>query len=135
MCKIINARNFDRLAGLLEKTNGKIVYGGKLDKEATFIHPTIVRNVTLEDSLMSEEMFGPILPIITATFEDAIQCINSLSNPLASYIFSKDDSVVQDFLNRTLSGGVTVNNVVMHSSVRGAPFGGWADLDMVTTTA
>ncbi|CAH0044964.1 unnamed protein product [Clonostachys solani] len=124
MCKIINARNFDRLVGLLEQTNGKIVYGGKLDKEATFIHPTIVRDVTLEDSLMSEELFGPILPIITATFEDAIQCINSLSNPLASYIFSKDDSVVQDFLNRTLSGGVTVNNVVIHSSIRGAPFGG-----------
>ncbi|KAH7177023.1 aldehyde dehydrogenase 3H1 [Dactylonectria macrodidyma] len=124
MCRIINGRNFDRLVGFLEKTNGQIVYGGKWKRSDRFIHPTIVKGVALDDALMSEELFGPILPIITSTLEDAINTIQGMPEPLAIYLFSKDKAVHEEVLDRTLSGGVTINSVLFHASLHGAPFGG-----------
>lgn len=136
--RIINERNYDRVAGLLEKTQGKVVYGGleQCDRADLFVHPTVVNlgdlsradgSSALQDSLMSEEIFGPILPVITATVDEALRAINSLPHPLALYIYSRDRVVIDRVLDKTLSGGVTVNNFIMHAALVDAPFGGVGD--------
>jgi aldehyde dehydrogenase (NAD+) len=124
MSRIVDERSFDRLAKLLANTKGSTVYGGKWNRDDKFIHPTIVKDVTMNDSLMSEEIFGPILPVISASVDEAIEGINQLPEPLAIYIFSQDNEVVNKVLNNTISGGVTINNVLFHASLSGAPFGG-----------
>lgn len=138
LTRIINARNYDRLAGLLEKTRGKVLYGGlsKSDRSSLMIHPTVVNlgqlhrtdgSSALQDPLMTEEIFGPILPVMTATVDEALQTINSMPHPLALYVFSRDRTVVDRILDKTLSGGVTVNNFFMHVMLPDAPFGGVGD--------
>ncbi|TLD29320.1 hypothetical protein PspLS_03575 [Pyricularia sp. CBS 133598] len=127
MCRIVNTRNFDRLRGLLDSTSGKVVQGGWSDPETRYIQPTVVRDVTMSDPLMSEELFGPVLPVVTATSEEAIRAISSGPSPLALYIFARDDAFVEHALDRTLSGGVTVNNVAVHVAFDEAPFGGVGD--------
>lgn len=135
MAHMVNERQFDRLAGLLEKTEGKVVYGGleKSDRATRFFHPTIVTLGSLSqpkgksamaDTLMSEELFGPTVPVITATVDEALREINALSEPLALYIFTRDRAVSEHILNNTLSGGVTINNVFVHTATGDAPFGG-----------
>ncbi|TLS24685.1 hypothetical protein PpBr36_08425 [Pyricularia pennisetigena] len=127
LCRIVNARNFDRLCRLLDATSGKVVQGGRRDPETRYVQPTVVRDVTLADPLMSEELFGPILPVITATPDEAIRAIGDGPSPLALYIFARDDAFVERVLDRTLSGGVTVNNVMVHVVFEDAPFGGVGD--------
>jgi len=122
--RIVNERNFDRVSKLVDNTKGTIVYGGKNDKSARFIHPTVISDVKLEDSMLSEEIFGPVLPIITANVEEAISHINSKEHPLALYIFSNDQQEIDHVLKSTRSGGVSVNDVILHASVPDAPFGG-----------
>ncbi|EHA48702.1 aldehyde dehydrogenase 3H1 [Pyricularia oryzae 70-15] len=124
---IVNTRNFDRLCGLLDATSGKVVQGGGRDRETCYLQPTVVRDVTLSDPLMSEELFGPILPVITATPDEAIRTISSGPSPLALYMFARDDAFVEHVLDRTLSGGVTVNNIAVHVAFDDAPFGGVGD--------
>ena len=124
MCRIVNERNFSRLARLLEETKGQTVYGGDWNRNEKFIHPTIVKDITLDDTLMSEELFGPILPVIPASVDEAIDSINAGPEPLAIYIFAQNDTVVEKIMNRTISGGVTINNVFFHANLNGAPFGG-----------
>lgn len=124
MCRIVNERNFDRLAGLLEKTQGTVSCGGKTDRSQKFIEPTVIKDVTMQDSLMSEELFGPLLPIITATVDEALAFINDMPASLALYIFTKDSAQAEDVLNRTASGGVTINNTLFHGTLDNAPFGG-----------
>lgn len=137
-CRIINERNYDRLAGLLEKTQGKVLYGGltKSDRADLFFHPTVVNlggltkadgSSALQDPVMSEELFGPILPVITATVDEALRAINSMPNPLALYVFSRERVVIDRILDNTLSGGVTVNNFIMHVVLPDSPFGGVGD--------
>jgi len=124
MSKIVNERNFDRLTGLLKRTTGDIKVGGQSDKEKLRLAPTIVANVTLNDALMEEELFGPVCPVISANYVQAYQAINNLPHPLAIYIFSSKQSEIDEILNNTISGGVTVNDVIMHAGVPTAPFGG-----------
>lgn len=124
MTCIINDRHFSRLTGLLEKTSGELVYNGPSKPENRFFHPTIVDGVDMDDSLLSEEIFGPICPVIRASVDQAITSINSLPEPLALYIFGSDQKVIDDILDRTISGGVCINNVMFHAGVPGAPFGG-----------
>lgn len=136
--RIINERNYDRVTGLLEKTQGEVIHGGlaHCNRSDLYIHPTVVNlgslskpdgSSALLDPLMSQEIFGPILPVITATVEEAIQAINSMPNPLALYVFSRERAVIEHVLDNTLSGGVTVNNFMMHSFLPDAPFGGVGD--------
>lgn len=135
MTRMVNERQFDRLAGLLEKTDGQVVYGGldKSNRTELFFHPTVVTlgNVSqpkgesaMGDKIMSEELFGPVSPVITATVDEALREINALPEPLALYIFSRDRAVSDHILDNTLSGGVTINNVAIHASLGDAPFGG-----------
>ncbi|KAF9887216.1 hypothetical protein FE257_010470 [Aspergillus nanangensis] len=124
---IVNTKNFDRLKGLLDKTDGKLVYGDELDASTCSIPPSIVSNVKMQDSLLSEELFGSICPVVKSSTAEAIDSINSLAHPLALYVFSNDKKEVDQVIASTISGGVTVNGVLMHATVPGAPFGGVGD--------
>ncbi|KAJ5143544.1 Aldehyde dehydrogenase C-terminal [Penicillium bovifimosum] len=121
---IINERNFDRLDTLLKQTSGKIVYGGERNRETRYFAPTIVTGVKAGDSLLSEELFGPILPIIDADFDTAISTTRAGEHPLAIYAFTSKAADKSRILNETQSGGVTFNDCGLHIAARDVPFGG-----------
>lgn len=115
--RIINCKNFDRLIKLLDDTSGNIVIGGQRERDSCYIAPTVVTNVTASDSLMSEEIFGPILPIVTVdSAEEAIELINRGEKPLTLYLFSNKKDVVNRFLEQTSSGSVCVNDCLMQAA-------------------
>lgn len=112
--RIINTKNFDRLDKLLSNTKGKVTIGGETERNTCYIAPTIVSNVESSDSLMREEIFGPILPIMTVdSANEAIEFINRGEKPLTLYIYSNKSDVVKQFLNQTSSGSVCVNDCLM----------------------
>lgn len=121
---IINDRSFDRLDRLLDETSGKVVYGGQRDRSTRFFAPTIVTGVKPGDSLLSEELFGPILPIMEADLDTAIKFTRSTGQPLALYAFTKSAKEKKRILDETQSGGVTFNDCLLHIVARDAPFGG-----------
>ncbi|KAH4595509.1 aldehyde dehydrogenase [Parastagonospora nodorum] len=121
---IVNDRNFNRLENLLSETKGQVVYGGKRDKQTRYFSPTIVTDVKPGDSLLSEELFGPMLPIIDADLDTAIKYTRSGEHPLAIYAFTKDTGEKERILEETRSGGVTFNDCVLHVAAHDAPFGG-----------
>ncbi|GAB4530971.1 MAG: aldehyde dehydrogenase [Pleurocapsa sp.] len=124
--RIINSRQFTRLQGLL--SDGEIIWGGETDEANLYIAPTLMVNVALDAPLMQEEIFGPILPILEyENLEDAIALINSRPKPLALYIFSEDKNKQKQILLRTSSGGVCINDTIMHVGVNELPFGGVGD--------
>ncbi|XP_070587207.1 aldehyde dehydrogenase family 3 member A2-like isoform X1 [Erythrolamprus reginae] len=121
--RIVNKRHFKRLMGLLE--GQKVAYGGETDESTCFIAPTILTDVNPDSRVMQEEIFGPILPIVTVKgVEEAIQFINQREKPLALYVFSKKNKVIDKMIDETSSGGVTANDVIMHFSIPALPFGG-----------
>ncbi|XP_063151931.1 aldehyde dehydrogenase family 3 member A2 isoform X2 [Candoia aspera] len=121
--RIVNKRHFKRIMGLLE--GQKIAHGGEADESACFIAPTILTDVSPDAQVMQEEIFGPILPIITVkSLEEAIQFINRREKPLALYVFSNNNKVIKKVIAETSSGGVTANDVIMHFSIPCLPFGG-----------
>ena len=121
--KIINEKQFNRLANYLQQ--GKIVYGGRHDKEKLFIEPTILDNVSLESGVMKEEIFGPILPILSfSTKEEAMKIIEQNKNPLAFYVFTSSNAKEKDWLNSVAFGGGCVNNASWHLTNHHLPFGG-----------
>uniref|UniRef100_A0AC35UFN3 Aldehyde dehydrogenase n=1 Tax=Rhabditophanes sp. KR3021 TaxID=114890 RepID=A0AC35UFN3_9BILA len=123
--RIINNRHWNRINNLLIKSKGEVLYqSGKPNEEDLFIPPTIIDS-GFHDSTMSEEIFGPVLPIITVTnLGEAIEFIKKGERPLASYIFSRSESSVERFVREVISGGCTVNDVIMHITVDTLPFGG-----------
>ncbi|CAI7639570.1 unnamed protein product [Penicillium palitans] len=121
---IINERNFDRLDSLLQKTSGKIVYGGQRDRQSLYFAPTIVTGVKPDDALLSEELFGPILPIVDADFDTALSWTRAGEHPLAIYAFTTQAAEKARILNETQSGGVTFNDCGLHVAGRDVPFGG-----------
>lgn len=121
--RMVNKRHFDRVKALMSA--GKVKYGGKVDEATNFIEPTIIVDVGPGDKIMQEEIFGPLLPVITVKDADeAISIINGKEKPLAMYLFSKNKEVVDKILSSTSSGGVTVNDTLMHPSLPSLPFGG-----------
>ncbi|MFI6062224.1 aldehyde dehydrogenase family protein [Streptomyces sp. NPDC051286] len=121
--RIVNARHVDRLARLCG--SGTPVIGGQVDRDERYVAPTVLRDVSLDDPVMAEEIFGPVLPIITVSDADeAIALINSRDKPLALYCFTGRDTTRTAFLERTASGGLTVNATMVHAGVEGLPFGG-----------
>ncbi|KAB0793762.1 hypothetical protein PPYR_13382 [Photinus pyralis] len=121
--RIINGNNFKRLSRLLE--NGKVAIGGKTDEAEKFIQLTVLDDVKDTDPIMQEEIFGPILPIMYVDdVKDAIKYVNQNGKPLALYVFAKNKKVVDLVLKNTSSGGVTVNDTLMHAGVANVPFGG-----------
>ncbi|KAH7693519.1 Protein ALH-4 a, partial [Aphelenchoides avenae] len=113
--RVINERHFDRVSGLLDKTQGVVLYkGGDRDRSDCFIPPVIV-GVQPGDALMEEEIFGPILPIVTVrNFNEALELIRNGEKPLAAYVFTRDEHKVKRVVAETHSGAVTVNDVLMH---------------------
>ncbi len=123
-CRIISERHFDRLVNLME-TSGTIVHGGEIAKEDLYISPTLLDEVSPDDSVMQEEIFGPILPVLAFDkTEEAIQFVNNRPKPLALYVFSESNGFVNQVLENTSSGGVTVNDTIMHIANPHLPFGG-----------
>lgn len=121
--KIINRKHFDRLSCLLE--GQKIVYGGEKDEKTLKIAPTILDDVSPESPVMNEEIFGPVLPVLTYdNFDDAIRFIKKREKPLALYIFSKDKAHIKAVQDGISYGGGCVNDTVVHLSNPNMPFGG-----------
>ena len=121
--KIINEKQFDRLTNYLQQ--GNILYGGKTNKAQLFIEPTIIDNVSVDDSIMKDEIFGPILPIIIYnTKEEALTIIEKNKNPLAFYVFTSSSSNEKFWINNVAFGGGCVNNASWHLTNHNLPFGG-----------
>ena len=124
LCRIVNKRNFERLANILKNTKGTVL-GGRTDIDDLFIEPTLVTNITADDSTMQSELFGPIYPFITVNSkEEAVDFINAREKPLSLYVFTKKDSVTDIFKQKTSSGSLVVNDALLQMSVETLPFGG-----------
>lgn len=121
--KIINPKQFDRLITYFN--DGSIVFGGKTDRQKLFIEPTLMDNINLDGAIMRDEIFGPILPIISFTkMEDALAIINRNKNPLALYVFTSDREKEKKWLQSVAFGGGCVNNSSVHLLNHNLPFGG-----------
>lgn len=122
-CKIINERNFDRLEKMIDRE--KVVFGGETNREKRYISPTVLDNVTWEDAVMQEEIFGPILPILTyKNLETAMQTLVEGEKPLSAYLFSNDAKEQELFTEKLSFGGGCINDTLMHLSNDRLPFGG-----------
>ena len=120
--RIVNNRAMQRLQALLE--NADVYFGGEIDMEEKFIEPTIINNVKPEDLVMQDEIFGPILPVMSFKhIDETLSYINKNEKPLAFYYFGKDKNA-KDVLSRTSSGGACVNDTLMHITNHHLPFGG-----------
>ncbi|MCK0154367.1 aldehyde dehydrogenase [Alcanivorax sp. S6407] len=128
--RMINDRHFDRVAGLIDKT--KVLVGGETDASQRFIAPTLLKDVSMDDAVMQEEIFGPVLPIVTySTMEELIGNIKKLpEHPLALYLFTESKDVEQFVLANTQFGGGCINNTVMHVANPNLPFGGVGESGM-----
>lgn len=121
--KIINEKQFDRLVSYLKE--GKILQGGNFNREQLFIAPTLVDDVNLDSNLMKEEIFGPILPIISFTSKaEALKIIAANKNPLAFYVFTSSKAAEKEWLTEVAFGGGCVNNASLHLTNDSLPFGG-----------
>jgi aldehyde dehydrogenase (NAD+) len=121
--RIIHEAHFDKLIGLLK--NQKILFGGDHKRKNLYISPTIIDEPKLDCDLMCEEIFGPILPIISyENEEDISKIINNLEKPLALYIFSKNNKFINKILNKFSFGGAVVNDTLIHFANANLPFGG-----------
>lgn len=127
--KIINEKHFHRVAGLIDPD--KVVCGGELDENALRIAPTVMTDVTFADKVMQEEIFGPLLPVLTYTsLEAAIDKINSMAHPLALYLFTSDKTAARMVTSRCGFGGGCINDTVIHLATTEMPFGGFGESGM-----
>ncbi len=126
--KIINEKQFNRLNGLLRnaiKEGAKLAWGGETDEQNLTINPTLLTGVDAQNPIMQEEIFGPILPVITYNnLQEAIDFINRKDKPLALYIFSDSNKHKEKIIRETSAGGTCVNDVLVHISNPNLPFGG-----------
>jgi aldehyde dehydrogenase (NAD+) len=121
--RIINRRHFDRLASYL--ADAQIAHGGQTDPSNLYIAPTILTGVSWQSPIMQEEIFGPILPVFEVRdLNDAIGMLQDQLTPLAAYLFTLDNARIDDFLARSRSGGVCINDTVAHMIGASVPFGG-----------
>lgn len=121
--KMVNQKHFDRVSGLIAKE--KVVYGGRLKAETLQIEPTILDNVTPDDAVMQEEIFGPVLPIIVVeSTDEAANFIKNRPKPLALYLFTSDRKEEKQFLREVPFGGGCVNDTIIHIATNNLPFGG-----------
>ena len=123
--RIVNERHHDRLTGLVAGSGGTVACGGQTDKASRYLAPTVVIDPDVESGLMTEEIFGPVLPIVSIdSVEEAIAFVNERPKPLALYVYSKSKEIADRVLARTSSGGACVNHSVMHILPETLPFGG-----------
>jgi aldehyde dehydrogenase (NAD+) len=127
--RIINERHFDRLCGLLG--SGRVAIGGTSDRDAKYIAPTVLADVDPKSPVMQEEIFGPILPIVTVSgLDEAIDFINERDKPLALYVFSESEQTRARIAAETSSGGLGHGLPLAHLTVSDLPFGGVGESGM-----
>ena len=127
--KIINQKHYDRIMGLIDPD--KVVCGGCGDGQSLRITPTIMKNVTFSDTVMGEEIFGPVLPILTYdTLEEAIDIVEEHPHPLALYLFSEDKGAQKKVLELCHFGGGCINDTIIHLATSAMPFGGVGESGM-----
>ena len=126
--RIVNAKNFQRINRLLQdaiQRGAKLEISGPVNESTRFVHPIILSNVPLDSAIMQEEIFGPVLPVLTFTSVNEItNLINSKPKPLALYIFSNRKSFREEILSQTSAGGVCINDCIMQFTHPNLPFGG-----------
>ena len=128
-CRIINQKHFIRITNYLK--NLQVVIGGNFDCENLRIEPTVVEGLTGNEDIMQEEIFGPILPVLTYNkIEDAIAFVNDRPKPLALYIFTNNKKLSNRILKQTSSGGVCINDTISHITSANLPFGGVGESGM-----
>lgn len=121
--RIVNKSSLERLSGYLN--DGKIYYGGNIDEDNLYMEPTLIIKPDLNSPLMSDEIFGPILPILVyEDLDNVIKFINHREKPLALYYFSESKKKIKYVLTSTTSGGVTINDTIIHVANLNLPFGG-----------
>lgn len=123
--RIVNEKHFNRLSELLAVHQNEISFGGKTDASQRYIEPTILEGINPSHKIMQEEIFGPLLPIITYDdFDEALDIIQSKSKPLSLYLFSEDENTTHRVLNELSFGGGAINDTLMHLANPNLPFGG-----------
>ncbi len=121
--KIINKKNFDRILNLIE--GKRLIFGGKYDDDSLKIEPTILEVSSMDEKIMQEEIFGPIIPIIVYKSKSEIfEIIYKNKNPLALYLFTDDSSFEKEIIEKVSFGGGCVNDTIIHCTSEGLPFGG-----------
>ena len=126
---IVSEKHFERLTNYLD--NGKLVAGGNSDRSKLFIEPTILDEISFDDSVMQDEIFGPILPIIEYDeLSEVIAAVRNRPNPLALYVFTQDQRVQDYILNNLSFGGSAVNDTISHMTSHYLPFGGVGESGM-----
>lgn len=127
--RIISEKHFDRICGLIDKD--KTVLGGKSDRERIRIAPTVMDNVTWEDAVMQEEIFGPVMPILTFdSFDEVYTILAGRPKPLALYLFSEDKKRVREVTERCSYGGGCINDTIIHLATSEMGFGGVGESGM-----
>jgi aldehyde dehydrogenase (NAD+) len=128
LCRVINDRNYDRLTRMLDDTvaaGATVAIGGGRDAGERYLAPTVVTGVTADSAVMAEEIFGPILPVLTyQKLDDATAFVTARDKPLALYVFAEDGGAIDRVINETTAGGTSVNNAVVHFANSNLPFGG-----------
>ncbi|HCU9022689.1 TPA: aldehyde dehydrogenase [Staphylococcus aureus] len=123
--RIVNLKHYHRLTSLLNSEQMNIVFGGHSDEDERYIEPTLLDHVTNDSAIMQEEIFGPILPILTyQSLDEAIAFIHQRPKPLSLYLFSEDENATQRVINELSFGGGAINDTLMHLANPKLPFGG-----------
>jgi aldehyde dehydrogenase (NAD+) len=123
--RIVNQRQFDRISGYLSGADGKVAVGGSCDPSSLRIQPAVVVDPDPDGPLMQNEIFGPVLPVITVkSLDDAIRFVNSRAKPLAAYLFTKARETRERVIKEVPAGGMLVNHIAFQVSTAKLPFGG-----------
>jgi len=123
--RIVNKNHFQRVKRLLDTSGGKVEYGGDVNEKDLYIAPTLITNAKADSAVLTEEIFGPLLPIVPINdLDEAIQYINKKEKPLALYIYSSSSTNQKKILSNTTSGGVSINECLLHNINPHLPFGG-----------
>jgi aldehyde dehydrogenase (NAD+) len=123
--RIVNQRQFDRISGYLAGNDGKVTVGGKCDASTLRIQPTVVLDPDLEGPLMKNEIFGPLLPVVTVkSLDEAIDFVNARPKPLSAYLFTKSRETRERVIKEVPAGGMLVNHLAFQVSTAKLPFGG-----------
>ena len=127
--KIINEKHFDRILRLIDKE--KVVFGGNCDRDALRIEPTVMDNVTFSDAVMQEEIFGPVMPILTFdSLDEVIRNVNAMPHPLALYLFTSSKAAAKKVTARCGFGGGCINDTIIHLATTEMGFGGFGESGM-----
>lgn len=123
--RIVNDNHFNRLVNIIEDSRQQVIYGGESNADELFVAPTIILDPKLSDSVMQQEIFGPILPIIGYdTFNEVYDIVEQYEKPLALYLFTEDSDQITAVFNRLSFGGGCVNDTILHLANPNLPFGG-----------